>query len=235
MRLSTRSTYGMRALVELALASGQGPVSATRIAKRQDLSVAYLEQLLHRLKRHGIVSSVRGPRGGYALALDPRRITMGEVVRILDGNGGTWDGPRWDSCGSNATPGGVSGGSDRGLTGREANGKRAVVGFTKAAGGGDPMPPARSVQRLSRLPFGPTGREGASHGQTAPVRVKADGVRDASYSVAPRHAQWVAEAIWRCVHERLTQSLRAVTLQDLCDEVRSIAGAPLGHRYVFHI
>ena len=86
MKLSTRSTYGMRALVELGLASGQGPLSAAIIAKRQDLSIAYLEQLLHRLKRHGFVASVRGPRGGYVLAKDPQQITMAEVVHVLDGN-----------------------------------------------------------------------------------------------------------------------------------------------------
>ena len=88
MRLSTRSTYGMRALVELALAAGRGPVSATAIAKRQGLSVAYLEQLLHRLKTHGLVTSIRGPRGGYVLAKEPDRMTMAEVVRILDGGNG---------------------------------------------------------------------------------------------------------------------------------------------------
>ena len=77
MRLSTRSTYGMRALVELALAAGRGPVSATAIAKRQDLSVAYLEQLLHRLKTHGLVTSIRGPRGGYVedVEVEPRPCT----------------------------------------------------------------------------------------------------------------------------------------------------------------
>lgn len=85
MKLSTRSTYGMRALVELALASGRAPLSAALIAKRQELSVAYLEQLLHRLKRHGLVTSIRGPRGGYLLAKDPRQITMADVVQILDG------------------------------------------------------------------------------------------------------------------------------------------------------
>ncbi|MBI4343317.1 MAG: Rrf2 family transcriptional regulator [Candidatus Omnitrophica bacterium] len=88
MKLSTRSTYGMRALVELGLVSGKDPVSASLIARRQGLSVAYLEQLLHRLKREGLVTSVRGPRGGYVLAKDPQRITMAQVVRVLDG----WDG-----------------------------------------------------------------------------------------------------------------------------------------------
>ncbi len=170
MKLSTRSTYGMRALVELALALGHGPVSAALIAKRQVLSVAYLEQLLHRLKRQGFVSSIRGPRGGYVLAKDPRRITMAEVVHVLDGSNG------------------VGNGKDRnGLRRSQATG--AV-------------------------------RSGRGKG----------GVKDAH-----RRAQWIAQAVWRCVHERLTQSLGEVTLQDLCDEVRAIAGEPLDHRYVFHI
>ena len=88
MKLSTRSTYGMRALVELALASGRAPLSAALIAKRQELSVAYLEQLLHRLKRRGLVTSVRGPRGGYLLAKDPQQVTMADIVQILDGFNG---------------------------------------------------------------------------------------------------------------------------------------------------
>ena len=85
MKLSTRSTYGMRALVELGLSAGRGPVSASLIAKQQDLSVAYLEQLLHRLKLRGIVSSVRGPKGGYRLAKNPEHISVGEIMRALDG------------------------------------------------------------------------------------------------------------------------------------------------------
>lgn len=87
MKLSTRSIYGLRALVELGLSMGRGPISASLIAKQQELSVAYLEQLLHRLKRHGLVSSTRGPRGGYCLAKDPKRISIGEVVHVLDGQG----------------------------------------------------------------------------------------------------------------------------------------------------
>jgi Rrf2 family protein len=169
MKLSTRSTYGMRALVELALASGRDPVSAALIAKRQDLPVAYLEQLLHRLKKEGLVSSIRGPRGGYRLAKGPAHITMADVVRVLDGANGGWNG-----------------------TGKSRNGLHAGA-------------PAKR------------GR-----GATGPAD-------------AHRHAQWIAQAVWRCVHERLTQSLGGVTLQDLCDEVRAIAGEPLDHRYTFHI
>ena len=176
MRLSTRSTYGMRALIELALASGHGPVSATHIARRQDLSVAYLEQLLHRLKKEGFVSSVRGPRGGYVLAKEPRRITMAQVVRVLEGGNGL------------------------------ANGK----------------------SRDGHLPAAPNRRKSAS---AAPAGRPAS----SAHSAAGRHAQRTAHAVWRCVYERLAHSLDAVTLQDLCDDVRSQAGEPLDHRYVFHI
>jgi Rrf2 family iron-sulfur cluster assembly transcriptional regulator len=87
MKLSTRSTYGIRALVELALAEGQGPVSAANIAQKQSLSVAYLEQLLHKLKKGGLVRSVRGPRGGYLLGRSAAQISMADVVSLLETNG----------------------------------------------------------------------------------------------------------------------------------------------------
>ena len=89
MKLSTRSTYSLRALLELALAEGRGPLSAAAIAKRQELSVAYLEQLLHRLKRRGLIHSVRGPKGGYVLAKTPEAITVADVIRGLEGTNGT--------------------------------------------------------------------------------------------------------------------------------------------------
>ena len=171
MKLSTRSTYGMRALIELALTSGRSPVSAAWIAKRQDLSVAYLEQLLHRLKKQGLVRSIRGPRGGYVLAKDPARITMAEVVRVLDGTNGAWN----------------HGGNGK------AHRHLATNGRTKG--------------RLARL----------------------------ASTDAHRHTQRITQAVWRCVHERIIQSLDAVTLQDLCDDVRTAAGEPIDHRYVFHI
>ena len=138
----------MRALVELALAAGRGPVSASLIAKRQDLSVAYLEQLLHRLKKQGVVRSIRGPKGGYVLARDAETINVADIVRVLDGAGALQDG-----------------------------------------------------------------------------KVKE----------GHRHAQRIAHAVSRCVHERVAKSLGEVTLRDLCDEVRVLSGESLDHRYVFHI
>jgi Rrf2 family protein len=138
----------MRALVELSFATGRGPLSATSIAHKQALSTAYLEQLLHRLKKHGLVSSIRGPKGGYLLAKDPGQVTVGEIVRALDG-------------------------------------------LTAARNG-------KSVRSDDR-------------------------------------AQHIANAVYRCVHERLAEALDAVTLQDVCDDVRESAEEPLDHRYVFHI
>ena len=85
MRLSTRSTYGMRAMFDLALGYGQGPISVTTIAHRQHLTVPYLEQLLNRLRRHGLIESVRGPKGGYMLAKAPHAICVGDIVRALEG------------------------------------------------------------------------------------------------------------------------------------------------------
>jgi len=148
MKLSTRSTYGMQALVELALAAGRGPLSAAVIATRQDLSVAYLEQLLHRLKKQALVISVRGPKGGYLLAKEPEQITVAEIVRVLDGPGAM--------------------GEDR--------------------------------------------------------------IRESQ-----RHADRIAQAVFRGVHGRLAHSLEQMTLRDLCDEVRDLSEEPLEHRYVFHI
>jgi len=125
MRLSTRSTYGIRALVELALTAGHGPISATSIAGHQGLPIAYLEQLLHRLKCHGLVSSVRGPRGGYVLARDAQRITMADVVGVLDGHLGGRNGD-----GKGLMPNGRT-------AGRSVEGKRR---------GRDPRRPSREVQ-----------------------------------------------------------------------------------------
>ncbi len=75
----------MRAMFDLAASYGQGPVSVTTVAQRQHLTVPYLEQLLNRLRRHGLIESVRGPKGGYLLAKAPEVITVGEIVRALEG------------------------------------------------------------------------------------------------------------------------------------------------------
>ncbi|MCE5203429.1 MAG: Rrf2 family transcriptional regulator [Coriobacteriales bacterium] len=85
MRLSARSEYGILALIELAQAWGDGPLSAREIAASRRLPAAFLEQLLAELRRAGLVSGVRGVRGGFVLARDPATITALEAVEALDG------------------------------------------------------------------------------------------------------------------------------------------------------
>ena len=85
MKLSTRGRYGTRMMLDLAQHQDKGPVQIGDIAKRQDISVKYLEQLIIPLKKANFIKSVRGPRGGHMLAVSPEKITVGEIVRILEG------------------------------------------------------------------------------------------------------------------------------------------------------
>ena len=85
MKLSTRSRYGLRAMLDIALAGESSLVMAKDIAERQHLPVAYLEQLLGQLKRGGLISSLRGARGGYALARPAENITLADIVEALEG------------------------------------------------------------------------------------------------------------------------------------------------------
>jgi Rrf2 family protein len=85
MKLSTRSRYGARILVDLARNKDQGPVRIGEISKRQDISVKYLEQLIRPLKKANLVTSVRGPKGGHLLAEKPQNISLGQVVRLFEG------------------------------------------------------------------------------------------------------------------------------------------------------
>lgn len=85
MKLSTRARYGIHAMVDLALYDGQGPQPLKAIADRQGIPEQYLEQLLVPLRREKLVSSVRGAQGGYMLARPPEEITMGTLMRILEG------------------------------------------------------------------------------------------------------------------------------------------------------
>jgi Rrf2 family iron-sulfur cluster assembly transcriptional regulator len=87
MRLSTRSRYGTRLLLDMAQRYEQGPVQLGEIARRQEISVKYLEQIIIPLKKANYVLSVRGPKGGHYLAKPPAEITLGEIVALLeDGN-----------------------------------------------------------------------------------------------------------------------------------------------------
>jgi Rrf2 family protein len=85
VKLSTRSRYGARILIDLARHSDQRPVQIGEISKRQDISVKYLEQLIRPLKQAKLVTSVRGPKGGHLLAEKPENITLGQVVRLFEG------------------------------------------------------------------------------------------------------------------------------------------------------
>jgi len=85
VKLSSRSEYGIRALLELAQRLGQGPIQSRDIAERQEIPDAYLNQLLLTLRKAGIVQSVRGPAGGHLLARAPERVTLAEVIGALDG------------------------------------------------------------------------------------------------------------------------------------------------------
>ncbi len=85
MKLSTRTRYGIRAIIELAGHEGNRPLQLKTIAERQEISVKYLEQLMSLLRSAGFVRSVRGSKGGYVLARPPAQITLSEVFRSLEG------------------------------------------------------------------------------------------------------------------------------------------------------
>lgn len=85
MKLSTRTRYGMRAMLELAEHYGKGPLQTNVIARQQDISIKYLEQLMTILKAAGLVKSVRGAKGGYILAKKPDEIKLNEVFYGLEG------------------------------------------------------------------------------------------------------------------------------------------------------
>lgn len=85
MKLSSRTRYGMRAILELALEYGKAPLQIKTIAAREDISNKYLEQLIAMLKSAGLVRSIRGPRGGYMLAKPPAEIQLKDVFLTLEG------------------------------------------------------------------------------------------------------------------------------------------------------
>jgi Rrf2 family cysteine metabolism transcriptional repressor len=85
MKLSSRTRYGMRAILELALEYGKAPLQIKTISEREDISNKYLEQLIAMLKASGLVRSIRGPRGGYILAKPPAEIQLKDVFLTLEG------------------------------------------------------------------------------------------------------------------------------------------------------
>jgi len=84
MKLGSKGRYAVMAMIDLALQGGARPVSLAEIAVRQEISLSYLEQLFARLRRHGLVRSVRGPGGGYLLAREAAAISVVEVVDAVD-------------------------------------------------------------------------------------------------------------------------------------------------------
>lgn len=86
MKLSTRGRYGLKAMFQLALHHGEGPISLNQIAEKQNLSENYLEQLFSILRKEGLLNSVRGAQGGYMLSQSPENITVGTILRALEGN-----------------------------------------------------------------------------------------------------------------------------------------------------
>lgn len=86
MKLSTKGRYGLRALIDLALFSEDENVSIASISARQNISESYLEQLIAKLRKAGLVVSVRGAGGGYKLAKAAEEISVGDILRALEGN-----------------------------------------------------------------------------------------------------------------------------------------------------
>jgi Rrf2 family transcriptional regulator, cysteine metabolism repressor len=91
MILSTKGRYGLKAVFELSLNYGSGPVSLKKISDKYNISENYLEQLFSKLKKKGYIDTVRGAQGGYLLAKDPSELTVGMILRTLEGEMTTSD------------------------------------------------------------------------------------------------------------------------------------------------
>jgi Rrf2 family protein len=85
MKISTKIRYGARAMLELASHYGEGPIELKEIAKKEDISLKYLEQVINPLRGAGLVKAVRGSKGGYSLAKPPSEICLYDVVETLEG------------------------------------------------------------------------------------------------------------------------------------------------------
>jgi Rrf2 family protein len=85
MRLSRRSEYGIRALIDLVRSDADAPVPLAALAQRNNLPPKFLEQIMATLKHGGIVRTTLGAHGGYAIADDPATVSVGRVIRLLDG------------------------------------------------------------------------------------------------------------------------------------------------------
>ncbi|HKY72444.1 MAG TPA: Rrf2 family transcriptional regulator [Nitrospira sp.] len=85
MKVSLRSTYGIMAAVDLALQEGSGPIQVKAIARRQNIPARFLEQVLHAMKKAGLVTSQRGAQGGYVLSRKPSDVSVAEILEALEG------------------------------------------------------------------------------------------------------------------------------------------------------
>jgi Rrf2 family transcriptional regulator, cysteine metabolism repressor len=85
MKISTKIRYGARAMLELASHYGEGPIELKEIAKKENISLKYLEQVINPLRGAGLVKSIRGSKGGYSLAKPPSEICLYDVVETLEG------------------------------------------------------------------------------------------------------------------------------------------------------
>lgn len=85
LRLSTKSQYGVRAMYEIARGFPDSPVTIKAISEKQDVSVAFLEQILGKLRKSGLIRSVKGPGGGYMLKAAPEEISIEEILLALEG------------------------------------------------------------------------------------------------------------------------------------------------------
>ena len=103
MKLTTKGRYAVTAVLDLSFHRNNGPVSLAEISERQNISLSYLEQLFARLRRNSIVTSTRGPGGGYSLSRPPEEISMAEIIVSVDEN---YDAT---SCGNEKTEGACSG------------------------------------------------------------------------------------------------------------------------------
>jgi Rrf2 family protein len=85
MKISTKIRYGARAMLELASHYGEGPIELREIARKENISLKYLEQVINPLRTAGLVKAIRGSRGGYSLAKSPSEICLYDVVETLEG------------------------------------------------------------------------------------------------------------------------------------------------------
>lgn len=85
MRMSTRGRFGLRALLHLAENDNGAPVSVSALAREMAVSADYLMQLFVKLRRAGLIKSIRGPRGGFVLSRAPAKVTVGDIVRAVEG------------------------------------------------------------------------------------------------------------------------------------------------------